>query len=352
MKKIELDLAGARSEIFIGSGCIADASGIPGRKLVVVDSCVSQIYGKAARQLFPDAEFYEFPAGEKSKNPETVIGLCRFAAQRGFDRQSSFVALGGGVTGDLTGFAAAVYMRGVKVYQLPTTLLAMVDSSIGGKTGVDIPEGKNLVGAFHQPRQVFIDPDFLRTLPAAELRSGLAEAVKSAVILDETLFSRFEELGAALAGEPDFRNVYPELIYRVCSIKARIVAEDEREAGVRALLNYGHTFGHAVETLGNFTLHHGLAVALGMTVAARLAVRLGRFSPEAEMRQKHLLEALGMPTVWPQNFAPEAAVEVMKRDKKNRNGEITVVLPRRIGAAEVVRNVPERELLAAIGECR
>ena len=314
-----------------------------------MDSCVSRLYGAVARELFPDAEYFEFPAGEAAKNPATAIELCRFAAQKGFDRHASFVAFGGGVTGDLTGFAAAIYMRGVKVFQIPTTLLAMVDSSIGGKTGVDIPEGKNLIGAFHQPRQVFIDPEFLRTLPPAELRSGLAEVVKSAMILDAELFARLEEVGTGLVDDPDYVKVYPEIILRVCALKAKIVIEDERESGIRALLNYGHTFGHAVETLGNFSLRHGLAVSIGMSVAARLAVSLGRLQPEEAARQQRLLEALGMPTKWPKEFAPADALQVMKRDKKNRDGAITVILPVRIGRAEIVTGVPEAELLAAIG---
>ena len=302
--------------------------------LLTADSRVAALYPDILSH-FP--QHAVFPAGEESKTFQTVEDFCRAAARFRLDRKCVFYALGGGVCGDLTGFAAAVYMRGAAFVQLPTTLLAMVDSSVGGKTGADLPEGKNLIGAFLQPKKVWIDPEFLDTLPPAEIRCGMAEAVKTGVIFDESLFERIERSPET----PDF----PEIIERCCRIKGSVVERDERESGLRAILNYGHTFGHAVEGKSNFTIPHGDAVAIGMTAAAQLAVRLGLWRETDAARQRSLLEKLHLPVgIASRNFDPAELLEIMRRDKKNANGQIRLVLPEAIGKVRLVSDVPDADI--------
>lgn len=345
---IRVGLGERAYDIVIGSGVRALAAELTGRRnFLVTDSRVSELWGGWAEKGIPQDGRFEFPAGEQSKTPETVIGICRKAAELRFDRKARFVALGGGVVGDMAGFAAAIYMRGVGFVQIPTTLLAMVDSSVGGKTGVDIPEGKNLVGAFHQPERVLIDPDFLSTLPPAEIRCGLAEILKTGVILDEALFAALEREPQSFADAREPERFVP-LIRRSCELKAQVVAADEREAGIRALLNYGHTFGHAVELLSDFRISHGEGVAIGMCCAGELAVRLGRWSREEADRQKRVISALGLGTVLPRHCTVPAMIEAMHRDKKNRDGSITLVLPKRIGEAETVRSVSDSLIASAL----
>lgn len=304
------------------------------RTLRVADS-------NTAKLLAPEAGEIEwvFPAGEASKTFETTARLCAAAARAGCDRSSLLVALGGGVVGDLTGFAAAIYMRGIDFAQIPTSLLAMVDSSVGGKTGVDLLEGKNLVGAFHQPKLVLIDPAFLKTLPLRERVGALAEVVKYAVIFDADFFAELErDAEKLIAPDPD-PVLFAEVIRRCCQLKADIVAEDEREQGRRALLNYGHTYGHAAEMLSDFRLSHGEAVAIGMVLAGRLAYRNGYWSGEEFERQRRLLTRLGLPTELDPLYSREAMLELMGRDKKNRQGKRTFILPAAIGRAEIVRTL-------------
>ncbi len=345
---IRVGLGERAYDIVIGRGVRALAAELTGRRnFLVTDSRVSELWGGWARECLPQDGAFEFPAGEQSKTPDTVIAICRKAAELRFDRRARFVALGGGVVGDMTGFAAAIYMRGVGFVQIPTTLLAMVDSSVGGKTGVDIPEGKNLVGAFHQPERVLIDPDFLSTLPPAEIRCGLAEILKMGVILDEELFAELEHEPETLADGRMPERFVP-LIRRSCELKAQVVAADEREAGIRALLNYGHTFGHAVELLSDFRIGHGEGVAIGMCCAGELAQQLGRWSRAEAERQKRAIAALGLSTALPRHCSTPAMLEAMRRDKKNRDGAITLVLPNRIGEAETVRNVSDCEIASAL----
>ena len=345
---IRVGLGERAYDIVIGRGVRALAAELTGRRnFLVTDSRVSELWGGWARECLPQDGAFEFPAGEQSKTPDTVIAICRKAAELRFDRRARFVALGGGVVGDMTGFAAAIYMRGVGFVQIPTTLLAMVDSSVGGKTGVDIPEGKNLVGAFHQPERVLIDPDFLSTLPPAEIRCGLAEILKMGVILDEELFAELEHEPETLADGRMPERFVP-LIRRSCELKAQVVAADEREAGIRALLNYGHTFGHAVELLSDFRIGHGEGVASGMCCAGELAQQLGRWSRAEAERQKRAIAALGLSTALPRHCSTPAMLEAMRRDKKNRDGAITLVLPNRIGEAETVRNVSDCEIASAL----
>ena len=274
------------------------------------------------------------PAGEASKTFASAAMLCGEAARRGLDRKSVIVALGGGVVGDLAGFAAAIYMRGIRVVQVPTSLLAMVDSSVGGKTAVDLPEGKNLAGAFHQPSAVLIAPEFLRTLPMRERVGALAEVVKYGFALDAAFFAFLEDHAAGLTAREIDPELFGHIIRRSCGIKADVVAADEKESGIRKYLNYGHTYGHAVELLSGFRLSHGEAVAVGMKLAAALAVKTGRLAAAAAAKQDALLAKLGLPTAVPDGMTPDRIVDVMRHDKKNASGSFTLVLPTAVGAVE------------------
>jgi 3-dehydroquinate synthase len=277
------------------------------------------------------------PSGEAHKTLATVSDLYTQFLAAGLDRSGLVVALGGGVVGDVAGFAAATYMRGLPLVQVPTTLLAMVDSSVGGKTGVDLPAGKNLVGAFKQPALVVIDPALLATLPAADFRAGLAEVVKAAVIGDPDLFERLE------TGQLDL----PWLIRQAVAVKVAVVEADPYEQGQRAVLNLGHTFGHAFEVLSDYQLPHGEAVAMGMVVAARLAADLGRCSPEVGQRIVKLLDRLGLPTTVP-DYDPEAVWTAMTSDKKKRGSRIRFVLPLNIGQVDVFDDIPRQAVLAVL----
>lgn len=341
---IRVGLGGRAYDIVIGSGVRERAAELDGRLFPVTDSRVKELYGDWLSRSFGATEPFVFPAGEGSKTFATVEAICRAAARERFDRKACFVALGGGVTGDMTGFAAAIYMRGVDFIQIPTTLLAMVDSSVGGKTGADLPEGKNLIGAFHQPKLVLIDPDFLNTLPVREIRCGLAEIIKTGVILDADLFAALEKDPASLTGRIDPGRC-TKIIRRCCECKAGVVEADEREAGVRAILNYGHTFGHAVEMLSGFSISHGEGVAIGMSAAAELAVARGTLTRVDAERQRRLLEAVGLPVALPREYSIPAVLDAMTRDKKSSGGRIRVVLPEGIGRAGVV--TPEVPELAA-----
>jgi len=349
MEKLHIDCAGGNYDILISPAPEDRATDIPGKKLLVCDSNVAGLYRERAEKLLAPADTLVFPAGEEHKNIDTVMAICRRAAQLKLDRKCVFVALGGGVAGDLTGFAAAIYLRGVRVMQMPTTLLAMVDSGVGGKTAVDIPEGKNLVGAFHQPCRVVIDPEMLETLPEREIKNGLAEVVKTAVLGDAELFALLEKHADELLKRPLPAALYGEIIRRCCRVKSAIVAADAHEHGCRAFLNYGHTFGHALELLSGFRIAHGEGVALGMTVAAKLAVKLGVCSPETEKRQFELLRALGLPTELP-DVAPESWLDAMRGDKKARDGRIVFILPEKIGRVRSVGDLPESTVSAFLRE--
>jgi len=274
-------------------------------------------------------DLISFPAGEGSKSrrvrDEVEDGIIRLGA----GRDTALVALGGGVVGDLVGFVAATFKRGIPYVQVPTTLIGMVDASIGGKTGINHPAGKNLIGAFHQPAAVYIDVDHLKTLPDRHYASGLAEVIKCGVIADRTLFASLEtQLDRILRREPDLMS---GVIEACCRIKARVVMEDPRESSRRKILNYGHTIGHAIETLSGFHLAHGEAVAIGMVAEARLAERLGLLTTEAAARIARLCDATGLPTAVPPAFTPSAILQVARHDKKNRQGRIAYALPTRIG---------------------
>ena len=299
-----------------------------------------------AQHNYTDFQSLILPAGEEHKSLATVELIAKAAVAAGLDRKSCMIALSGGVAGDLTGFTAAIYMRGIEFIQLPTTLLAAVDSSVGGKTGADLAEGKNLIGAFHQPQMVALDMHTLTTLPEAEYRNGLAEVVKYGVIMDKDFFdllaANTEKLNSF---DPDF---YAKIIIRSCECKAEVVAGDEREQGRRAILNYGHTVGHAVEKLSNFTLPHGKAVAIGMAAAARLAVMMDLCDKTVETIQNQLLAELKLPVNLPVASNIDDIVQAMKSDKKNTAGGITMVLPVSIGEVKIVKGVDEELLKSAL----
>jgi 3-dehydroquinate synthase len=264
------------------------------------------------------------------------------------------VALGGGVIGDMTGFAAATWLRGIAVVQVPTTLLAMVDAAIGGKTGVNHPGGKNLIGAFHQPRLVLIDPDTLATLPPREFRAGMAEVIKYGVIGDAELFGDLEHAAAANSscGLASLEALGPALLLRIlersAAAKAAVVAADEHEGGLRAILNYGHTLGHVVETLSGYnTWLHGEAVAMGMLAAGEIAVALGMWSAAEQSRQRALVAAAGLPQQWPP-LDVNAVLSCLQADKKVRDGKVRFVLPTALGQVTIRDDVTAATIVAAL----
>lgn len=303
------------------------------RYAVIADSQVARLYGRRVLASFEaqneQAELITFPAGEWNKTREQWSFLTDALLNAGFGRDSAFVALGGGVTGDLAGFVAATYMRGVPVIQIPTTLLAMLDSSVGGKTGVDADAGKNLIGVFHHPAAVVIDPEVLSTLPVHQRCAGLAEAVKTAAILDEDLWDAIQSGADALLGADT--EATARLVAAVVSHKARVVEADPRESGFRAILNFGHTIGHALEMLEGYTLLHGEAVAAGMRVEARLGEALGITERGTADRLERLLAELRLDGEWESGPRPEKVVEAMTLDKKARRTRVRCVFLARIG---------------------
>ena len=302
---------------------------------LVTDSNVDRLYGDTIVRQIEDTglqvERIVFPAGEKSKTLETYAELVRGFAALELTRTDFAIALGGGVVGDLTGFAAATYMRGIGFVQIPTTLLAMVDSSIGGKTGVDIPEGKNLVGAFHLPKRILRDVKFLETLPEKEMKNGLAEMIKTAVLFDAEMFAALERL-VYLDNLERLEKLEP-LVDRCAAWKQKIVDEDFKEGGKRKLLNLGHTFGHAIEKLSDFTVTHGCAVATGLAMAARAAVKLGVLSATDGARIESLLAAMGYETR--SRFAADDLAKAMGGDKKAAAGSVDLILPTAIGTCMI-----------------
>ncbi len=273
------------------------------------------------------------PAGESNKTREVWARLTDEMLAKGYGRDAAVIALGGGVVGDLAGFVAATFMRGIPIIQVPTTLLAMIDASIGGKTAVDTPAGKNLVGAFHSPTAVLIDPQVLMTLPLRELRAGIAEALKHGVIADEPYLSDVAGKAPALLSTDGQRgDSMFSLIVRSIEIKADIVARDEREVGLRQILNFGHTIGHAVELVSGYSLLHGEAVAIGMALESELAEHIGLAQAGTAATVRSALQAAGLPTALPSGSDGEAVIEAMRSDKKGRSGRTRFALPLRIGA--------------------
>ncbi|HIE48134.1 TPA: 3-dehydroquinate synthase [Candidatus Bipolaricaulota bacterium] len=352
--KVRLEERERGYPIYIGRGLlsqlgeVARRHGLPEHVAVIADSTVAELYGEAAlsslRSAGYKAELLTFPPGEGSKTLEAAAGLCDGLLARRLDRRSAIIALGGGVSGDLGGFVAATYLRGIPWAVVPTTLLAQVDAAIGGKTGVDHPRGKNLIGAFHQPRFVLTDPETLSTLPRRELHAGLAEVVKSALIWDEALFRFIEErLAALLSGE---LAALEGAIAGAARVKAEVVSRDEREGGLRRILNFGHTIAHALEAATGYQhLLHGEAVAWGMLAAVWLSQERGLLASAERARVEALLRRLPRPPL--PELSPRELLDCIRHDKKVLGGRLHFVLLRRIGEAVVNTGIGEEALLAA-----
>lgn len=324
--------------VTIAAGALAELSGIAPRVApaacyaIIADDRVATLHGSTARTALRAAartELLTFPAGEASKTRETWSRLTDELLVLGVARDGCIVALGGGVTGDLAGFVAATYLRGIPLIQVPTSLLAMIDASVGGKAGVDVAAGKNLVGAFHQPRAVVIDPDVLRTLPDAQLRAGLAEAVKHGAIADAAYLENIGRSAAdLLAREGDTLDA---LIRRSIAIKADVVAADPLERGRRAILNFGHTIGHAIERASAYSVQHGFAVAIGMVVEAKIGEAFGVTDPGTADAIVEALRAVGLPTSMPLDLAPVGIIAATRADKKVRDDRVRYALLARPG---------------------
>jgi 3-dehydroquinate synthase len=355
---IEVRLSDRSYTIEIGAGLVGSLGAFvvarrkPEHVIVITDENVEDPHARAAAESLADADMavdvLVIEAGEESKSIEMADGLWRQLLDLKTDRKTAIVAVGGGVVGDLAGFVAATYARGLDFFQVPTTLLAQVDSSVGGKVGVNLPDAKNMVGVFWQPRGVLIDTDVLATLGDREYRAGLAEVIKYGVILDADFFAYLEANRAGLIARDT--SVLRHVIARSCRLKADVVEKDEREeSGLRAVLNYGHTFCHALEAVTGYgQLLHGEAVSIGMLCASRLAERLGRIDASMTQRQRELLAGVGLPVDLPEVDRP-ALLAAMRHDKKTERGNLRFVLPTRMGHVETVAGVPEADVLAAMG---
>ncbi len=344
---------GARSyEIKIGPGLLRDLGRhcaelkLGGRCAVISDKNVAPRFARAVQASLKKAGFESVlitvPAGETSKSVKVVEQCYDALAKHRLERKSFIIALGGGVVGDLAGFVAATYLRGVAFVQVPTTLLAQVDSSVGGKVGVNLKAGKNLVGAFHQPRLVLCDIDALRTLPLREFRAGLAEVIKYGIIYDAALFERLErELPKLLKREP---KTMTEVIARCCEIKADVVGQDETESGLRAILNFGHTIGHAIENISGYGKYlHGEAISIGQVAAAMISTTMLRLNPDETNRIAMIFGRAGLPTTIALNASKrKKLLAAMRLDKKVSGGEVKFVLAEGIGKVVWGQRVPER----------
>ncbi len=352
--QIEVALGALRYPIWIGTHLLRTGehwrASIRGEQVLVVSnetvaphylpSVCASLSGLRCQTLI-------LPDGETHKTMESVMRVLHALAAQTAHRDATVIALGGGVIGDLAGLAAALYMRGINVLHMPTSLLAQVDSSIGGKTAVNLAQGKNLIGAFHQPCAIVIDTTTLATLPEREFRAGIAEIVKYGAIADPTFFTWLEQhTQALLAREP---NVLTQAIIRSCEHKAAIVMRDERELGERALLNFGHSFGHALETATGYTqLKHGEAVAIGMVMAAKLSTELG-YAPQSDaLRLTALLQRFDLPISRPNDVSSDHLFKLMQQDKKNRSGRLRLILWRGIGKAEIAQDIENHTIMLAL----
>lgn len=330
---------------------------IGNKVLVVSNTMIFDHYGNSLISALEAANlsvsYKILPAGERHKTLLSIQKIYDQALENYLERSSTLIALGGGVIGDMTGFAAATWLRGINVVQIPTSLLAMVDAAIGGKTGVNHPQGKNLIGAFHQPKLVLIDPEVLKTLPHREFRAGMAEVIKYGVIWSKNLFQQLET--AERLDQLDYLSseLLQTIITESCQAKADVVSQDEKEGGLRAILNYGHTVGHAIESLTGYSLvNHGEAVAIGMSIAGKIAVKMGYWSEEESERQDQLIFKAGLPKTVPPMLEIEDILEALKSDKKVKNGKVRFVLPQKIGAATVTDEVTPETLTEVIQQCQ
>lgn len=360
--RIPVNLPQNPYEIAIASGSLSQlGSQISplklGKKVLLVSNPeIYKYYGDIAVNSVKAAGFevatHLIPEGEIYKTLDSITQIYDTAVENFLERSSTMIALGGGVIGDMTGFAAATWLRSIPFIQVPTSLLAMVDAAIGGKTGVNHPKGKNLIGAFHQPRLVLIDSQVLKTLPPREFRAGMAEVIKYGIIWDAELLTHLE----AAERLDDFSYINEELlqtiITRSCQAKADVVSKDEKEGGLRAILNYGHTIGHAIESLTGYSqIIHGEGVAIGMVAAGRIAVKLQMWSELEANRQDALIKKAGLPTEIPANVDIEAIIEALQTDKKVKAGKVRFILPHHIGNVTITDQVTSdviREILALI----
>ena len=359
-KTLRVELGDNSYPIVVGAGLLNRVGKLltphikSNKVLIVSDAFVKSQYMPVIQHSLTgaglDVHTMEVPVGEESKSIAQFSRIQDSLVAHQLDRSSTLIALGGGVIGDLGGFAAAVYMRGISYVQIPTTLQAQVDASVGGKTAINHPKGKNLIGAFHQPKLVLIDVDTLKTLPQRDIRSGLIEVIKMGVIRDEPLFEMVEaNLEAILNLET---TTLIEMIASACLNKAEVVAKDEKESRLRMVLNYGHTFGHALEAVTHYNRYrHGEAVAIGMNCAAQLAVNLGMFSETDFQRQRTLLNCAKLPLTFPHNLTPEAICDAMYLDKKTLGGRLRLILPTRIGEVVIRNDVDDQHVLEAISQC-
>lgn len=353
MRTCKVDLGQRSYSIHIGPGArsqLPDAISelrAASQFVVIADQTVAQLHLDALLAALPAKnQTFTFSPGETAKSLASVERLCEQLAGVHADRDAVVIAFGGGVAGDLAGFVAASWLRGVRFVQVPTTLLAAVDASVGGKTGVNLATGKNLIGAFHQPIAVVIDTEFLRTLPERDFAAGLAESVKHAAIRDPDFLDWHENHADRILAQDG--DLLAELIAHNCEIKADVVSRDERESDLRAILNYGHTVGHAIEHLLNYELRHGECVGLGMLVENELACRRGWLPQATADRIGALLAKLGLPTRLPRPLSAEAVWSICQGDKKVRGGAVHFVLLRDLGRPERVADVTPAEMTAAL----
>jgi 3-dehydroquinate synthase len=344
-------------EVHVGTGLLDRAAQIirtsaPAHRYAIIsDENVAPRYAARVRDAVGAArtELFTIPAGESQKTRAQWSSLTDAMLRAAFGRDAAILALGGGVVGDLAGFVAATYMRGIPFVQLPTTLLAMIDASIGGKTGVDTPAGKNLVGAFHRPRAVIVDPSVLATLPPNHLRAGLAEAIKHGAIADAAYFVEIENIVPSLLADPD-DDAMRAIILRSIEIKAGIVLQDEREGGIRRTLNFGHTLGHAIESESGYSLLHGEAVAIGMVLESRLGERLGITAPGTALRVREVVDRAGLPHAVPADLDPNRILAATRSDKKVRAGAVEYALISEIGRAVAGVHAPDEEVLQILAQ--
>ena len=304
-----------------------------GRYVLITDDCVGSLYAKQMMDSFKDVglniNLIEFPSGESSKNIKTALDIVGKLLELGADRGTMLIALGGGVVGDMVGFIASIYMRGIPYIQIPTTLIGQVDSSIGGKTAIDLPVGKNLLGTFHQPRSVFVDLAFLETLPQKEFNNGLAEIIKYGIIDDEKMLRMLEDNMEAIKNRDSV--LLTKIVETCCRIKKSIVEIDEKEQGLRRLLNFGHTLGHAIEAVSKYTISHGEGVALGMIAAARISEKKKYIDTTQVKRIEEIILRAGLPVNIPRDFSADDIISRLAMDKKKKDDVVHFVLLKKIG---------------------
>jgi len=360
---LSVNLPETAYDIAIAPGSLGDIGaalkplGLGQKVLMISNRVVEKHYGETVRRSLNAAGFsvttHLIPAGERYKTLNSIQKIYDACLDHRLERSSTLLALGGGVVGDMTGFAAATWLRGINFVQVPTTLLAMVDASVGGKTGVNHPQGKNLIGAFYQPKLVYIDPDVLKTLPPREFRAGMAEVIKYGVIWDRDLFAQLEAAGPLPSVHQLPLDLLEMILVRSCQAKAAVVGQDERESGLRAILNYGHTLGHGVESLTGYKLiNHGEGVAIGMAAAGQLAIELDLWTPAEAQRQDALITKTGLPTKIPAFLDPLEMIATLQLDKKVAAGKVRFILPTAIGKVVITDQVTPQILQKVIPACQ